>query len=244
MRDIGDGDPEDVPVGVLGVVVGFGKAGVVVVARVRRVDGDERDLAQILAAGEACGLLAVGLLDHVVGEVVGDAVLVDRDERDGLGRRRIAEARHDPRAGQTHAGFRAALFGLDQFAVLRTRGGAGRHRPFAVGTLVDGHDAPALGPLAENAQHAARVGADLADKPRLVVMFAPLDAGEPAEDTIAFTQGGIGGAGDKKNGGLGPLAAPFQRLRGQVAVRVGGVDLKDRNGRQAFGIAVGLLAFL
>ena len=141
------------PPSFLGSVVGFGKDRVVVVARVLGVDGDERQLAQVLAALEACGLHAVGLGQHLLGEIVRDAVLVDRDERDGLGFGRIADAGRDPRAGQAEAAFGAGLLGLHELAFLRA---AGRHPAATVHSLgralVDRQDATAFGVLAEDAR--------------------------------------------------------------------------------------------
>jgi len=50
--DVGDGNPDDVATRILGVVVGMGDDGIVVVAGVGGVDGDERQGAQVLAAAE------------------------------------------------------------------------------------------------------------------------------------------------------------------------------------------------
>jgi hypothetical protein len=58
--DVGDGDPHHPALDILGVVVGVGVDGVVVVAGVHRVDGDQRQVAQVLAAaqGRRLGRLA------------------------------------------------------------------------------------------------------------------------------------------------------------------------------------------
>ena len=50
MGDVGDGDEHDPAAGVLRVGVGLGVDGVVMVARISRIDGDQRHVAQIRAA--------------------------------------------------------------------------------------------------------------------------------------------------------------------------------------------------
>src|SRR3546814_11927681 len=89
MGDIGDGDQEVPAAGVLGVVVGLGEDGVVEVARVGAVDGDQRDIAQVLAAAERCRGGSLGLVDGLLREFAEQAVLVQRDEAGragGMGR--------------------------------------------------------------------------------------------------------------------------------------------------------------
>ena len=211
MGDVGDGDPDDMTALVVGGVVGMGEDGVVAVARVGRVDGDEGQVAQILAALETCGFHGVGLGDGVVGELVGDAVLVDRDERHRARLGRVAEPGDDAGRGQAEAVARAGLFGLDQLAVPGAVGGAGGDAPFAVGALVDGQDAPALGALAEDAEDLSRIGADLADQAPLVAVGVGAHLGEAGEDAVALAQRGIGLARDEEDAGLGPLAVPFER---------------------------------
>jgi hypothetical protein len=61
MGDIGDGDPDDVAAGVFRIVIGMGVHGVVMVPRVRRIDGDQRHIAQVRPPGKACGLARVRL---------------------------------------------------------------------------------------------------------------------------------------------------------------------------------------
>ena len=58
--DVGDGDPDDPAARVARIVVRLGVDGVVVVAGVGRVDGDQRQLAQVGAAGEGRGLGGFG----------------------------------------------------------------------------------------------------------------------------------------------------------------------------------------
>jgi hypothetical protein len=98
MGHIGDGDPDDMAAGVLRIVIGMGVDRVVPVARIGRVDGDERQVAQVLAPAKARGFAGVRLRDHGVGEGVGNAVFMDRDQADGLRRAGIAQPLDDPRA--------------------------------------------------------------------------------------------------------------------------------------------------
>ncbi len=76
--------------------------------------------------------------------------------------------------------------------------------PFLVGALVDRHDPPAVGDLAEDAENAVRVGADTADQTALIlVIFAlqPLADGQgcgrlrPAPDRRLSGPAGCAGRG-------------------------------------------------
>jgi hypothetical protein len=105
----------------------MGMHGVVPVARIGRVDGDKRQVAQVRAPGQARGFAGVRLGDHGVGEGVGDAVLMDRDQADGPGRAGIAQPLDDARLRQAHAPLRPGLFGLHQLAVPGAMGIARAH---------------------------------------------------------------------------------------------------------------------
>ncbi len=71
------------PPAFFGVGVGLGVDGVVVVAGVDRVDGDERQVAQVVAALQRRRLGGLGLGLGVLGEAGRDAVGVDGDQRGG-----------------------------------------------------------------------------------------------------------------------------------------------------------------
>ncbi len=214
------------------------------VARIARVDGDERQVAQVLAALQPERFGAVGLGHRVVGEIVRNPVLVDRDQRYRPWGRRVANTAQDARARQAQPGAGPGLLGLHQFAVLGPVGGAFGHLPFGVGALVDGKDAPAFGGLAEHAHDLARIGADPADEPRLVVDVAAPHRRYPRQDPVAFAQRRIGGARDDENHRLHPLAMPLQRPREEIAVRTRPGHLKHAHRWQAVGVAIGLLALL
>jgi hypothetical protein len=111
-----------------------------------------------------------------------DAVLVDRDQRHRLRRRRIAQPRDDPRRGRpSRAGpVCSASTSSPSFGAVGGAGGTA----IPVRALVDGQDAPALGPCGR-CPGSARIGADPADQPRLVVDVAAPHRRQPGKDPVA-----------------------------------------------------------
>ncbi len=197
-----------------------GVAGVVMVARVRRVDGDQRQVAQILAALEAGGLRRVGLGDHLVGEVVGDAVLVDGDQRDGSRRGRIAQtARRCARAaGPCGPSARPAR---PRPARHPARRGWRRRRPAIPCRcpLSMGRIRPPSAPLRKMPSILHGLVPMRADQPRLVMVRPrPATACRRGEDAVARPQRGIATPRGDQRARLRPLAVPFQRAGEQVAV--------------------------
>jgi hypothetical protein len=83
MGDVRDRDAQHMAAGIGGIGVGFGVHRVVVILGVGRVDGDERHVAPVLAPGKLGRPRGVGLLDHVMGKHVANAVRRDRDQADG-----------------------------------------------------------------------------------------------------------------------------------------------------------------
>ncbi len=238
MCDIGDGDPDDKTVGIARRGVGFDITGVIVVARVRRVDGDKGDIAQVFAPFRPCGDRGIGLGDHRIGKVIGDRVLVDRDKRHRARRGRIAKPRHDPGLGQAKPPLGAGLFGLDQFTILRATFGPGGDDPLLVLPLVDGHDASAFGPGPKDAQNPQRIGTDPADHPGGVIMRLARDLGDPREDAVARAKCGIAIARQHEDQRFAPVAAPLKRSRHQVAAAVRPRHLEHADGRQFLAVAV------
>jgi hypothetical protein len=173
MGHIGDADPDHMAAFVLRVLVWMRPDRIVAVTRVPGIDGDDRQMAQVLAVTQGRGLHRLGLVQHRLRKGIGDAMLVDRDQRHRLWRAGVAQPRHDARLRQAHPAARAELLCLDQFAVLRALRGIRRDAPFPVGALVDGQQPPALGALAEDAQDAAGCGADAADQPAVIVVARP-----------------------------------------------------------------------
>ena len=74
------------------------------VARVGGVDGDDRQMRQVLALAERLLGNAVRFVDRLLREFMPKAVLVDRDQAEAARRERIAEHRIDARADRAAAG--------------------------------------------------------------------------------------------------------------------------------------------
>ena len=244
MCHIGNRDPDDETALILRIGVGCCKAGVVMVAGICRVDGDKWQVAQVFSALEACRLHGVGFGDHVIGEIIRDAVLMDGDQGYCLGRRGITQPGDDARLRQAKPVFRAGLLGLDQLTILCAMGRTGWHPPFAIRALVDRQNAPAFRSNAEDAENAAWVGADAADQTALVGVILFAHVLQAREDTITRSKRGIGRARHQKDHRLRPLALPFQRTCKEIPVTVWLKHLHDRNGRQLFRVAIGLAALL
>ncbi len=230
-RDVGDRHPDDVAARVRRVVVGMGADGIVVVAGVGGVDGDQRQGAQVFAVAERNRAGGFGLGQHGVREGVGDAVLVDGDQRDRLRGRGIAQAGDDAGAGQAVAAGLADLVGLDQFTVAGAAAVAGADLPVAVAALVDGGDAAAGFALVIDADHPLRPHADAADDARGERGVRAVEHGHPAEQAVAGAERRVVAAGEDADprhlaavalGGLGP----------EVAVAVGAGDPEHQHRRQ------------
>ena len=88
--------------GVVRVGIRFGKDGVIPVAGIDRVNGDQINVAQILALAEGGQNAPVSFGNHGIGELVGDAVLVNGNQADGAGTRRVAQPRGDAGLRQAH----------------------------------------------------------------------------------------------------------------------------------------------
>ena len=116
MRDVGDGDADDVAAGIARVGVGHGMDGVVVILGVGRIDGDERHVAPILAACERRGPRGFRFGEHRARKDVRDAVGVDRDQADRAFALERAEPLND-RAGWQAEPAMARNFDGDEIAV-------------------------------------------------------------------------------------------------------------------------------
>ena len=92
MRHIGDGDADDEAAGILLIRVGLGVDGVVVVLGIGGIDGDQRQVAPILAPGQRGGPARIRLLEHVGGKDMRDAMGVDGDQADRV----LAPERAEP----------------------------------------------------------------------------------------------------------------------------------------------------
>ena len=227
---------------VLGVVVGMGIAGVIMVPRIGGVDGDQRQVAQVFATLEALWFGRIGLCDHIVGEFVRNAMLVDRDERDRARLGRVAQPLDDACAGRSHTCLRSGLLGLDQFTVFRAMCMVGTDAPFAIRALVDRDDPPTFGRFAEDAQHLARVGADAANEPGLIVVIFTFHQRQPGQNAVTFAKRRVTLARDQQNDGFFPLAMPLHRLGKKIAIAVRPRDQQDRDRRQAVRVLIAALA--
>ena len=241
--DVGDGDPDDVAAGVGGVVVRLGADRVVVVAGIRWVDGDEGEGAQVLALAEGRRAGGVGFRQHGVGKGVGDAVLVDRDQRHRPRGGGVAEARDDAGAGQAVAAGRTDLLGLDQFAVAGAGAVGGRDHPVAVGALVDGGDPAAGLGVVIDADDPLRPHADAADHPGGEGGVGTLERGHPTEQPVAGAERGIVAAGEDLDARGRAVAFPVGGFGPEVAVGVGAGHPEHEDRRQ-FALRADLAAAL
>ena len=142
MRDVGDGDGEDVPAGIVRIGVGRGMDRVVVVLGVDRIDGDERELPPVLAAGEIGGPRRVSLGLGGNRKHMRDVVGVDGDEAHRALALDRAEPFLDARGRQAEPAVLRDADG-DQVAVLGVLGGVARDRQLLAELLLVDRDEPA-----------------------------------------------------------------------------------------------------
>src|SRR3546814_18616870 len=71
--DVGDGHQQVPAAGILRIVVGLGEDGIVEIARIGAVDGDQRQVAQILAAAEWRRGGGLGLGDGLLRKLADEA---------------------------------------------------------------------------------------------------------------------------------------------------------------------------
>ena len=190
------------------------------VARVRRVDRDQGQGAQILPRPEPRRLRRLGRRHDVVGKRVRDAVLVDRDQRHRFRRRRIAQPRDDPRFRQTVIPRPADLLRLDQFALARAGPVSRAHQPVAVGLLVDGRDPPASLALVIDPEDPLRPHADPPDHPRGQRRVRSLERRQPPQQPVPGPERRIVLPRQHQHTGRVVLAVPFRRRRPEIALRI------------------------
>ena len=238
--DVGDGDVHDVAAGVAGIVVRGGVDGIVMVARVDGIDGDELEGAQVGAAGQPRRLELVGLGQHGMRELVGDAVGVHGDQADLALVLRVAERLGDARLRHAVA-MRGGELEAHEVAGLGAALVAGSDRPLLELLAVDGIDeAAAAGLGAEDADQAPLGARQALDGARLVAVAGDvlvLEAGDAGEDAVALAERGLAAglpAARGQHQGARALAfggIPHGGLGDQLAVGVAGHDLQ--HGRRA-----------
>ena len=209
------------------------------VAGVRRVDGDEREMPQILAPLELGLLGGVGLGQHGVGERIGNAVGMDGDEARHLLRGRIAEPLGDARG--LHAGAAPARqLEAHELAVLGVVRAAAGDGPLFQLLAVDGiDDAGPAGKRAEDAEHPLRRARELLDGARLIgIVGIGAERGDAREHAVADAgcRARIALALDHEDAGRGAmLLVPRGGAGDELAVLVARDDLDDGDRRQGAG---------
>ena len=199
------------------------------VARVGRINGDQVQIAQVRAPLLPHLSCRFGLGQNRVGEAIGDPVLVDRNQRHGARRAGVAQTLRDPRARQAQAR-RGGLLGLDKFAVAGALRIGGGHQPFHVGALVDGQNAPALGPGAIDAQNRARPALQNPDRMRQIPVLT--GRRQFGQHPVALAQRGLPGALDHLDAGRGFTPLPTCGFRQNVAFGIWPRDAQNRHRRQ------------
>src|SRR3546814_8900869 len=87
----------------LRIVVGLGEDGIVEIARIGAVDGDQRQVAQTLAAAEWRRGGGLGLGDGLLRKLAAEAVLVQRNEAERARVVALAEALQHAHAAQARS---------------------------------------------------------------------------------------------------------------------------------------------
>ena len=211
------------------------------VTRIGGVDGDEGDLAQVLAALQRRQGLILGLTLDGLGEAGRDAMGVDGDQGGGAGVVLLADMFQDLAALGTEPLF--ALFdgGQDQVAVAQiTRLGLG-HQQHVLGAAVDRLDAGLARRLADHAQDAVRADVQLLDQPGFPAVAAALELDHQA---VAQSGRGAGLALVGHQYGAGRVGAGLDQADIEFAVAVAFDHIGDADGGQGAGFGKALAAAL
>ncbi len=245
MGDVGDGDRDHEAAGIVGIVVAHGVHGVVVVLGVRRIDGDERQRAPVLAAGKPRRLCRFRFRDCCGGKDVRDRMGVNSDQADrALAHKRAEPFRH-ARAGESIAASPCRDLDRHQVAVARVAAGARRDRKLAAELfLVDRRKAAAAARRrAENAEHALPATIDELDDPpavadRIVLLAALLDPQQRAiadAGNLARPRAARNAHANPRSGAVFGLV-PFARQRDQLAVGIARGDVAEHDVGQTAGV--------
>ncbi len=233
--DVGYGHPHHMAAGVAGVVVGLGEDGVVVVAGVGRVDGDQRHGAQVGAAGQGGRLGGLGFGLGAGREAGGDAMLVDGDQRGGARLVLAADHLQHLAAARTIAAIGSADGGQHQVAILQVmRLGLGQAQAF-LGLAVHRLDANFTARLAHHAQDLVGALAQALDQ---LGFDGPILQGlEPHQQPVAqaWRPAGLGlvRAGGQAHGG--DVVAALGQAHIEVAVCVAFGHVGHAHGREVAG---------
>ena len=145
------------PPGLLRIGIGYRVHRVVVILGVGRIDGDERNVAPIFAAGECeAGARGFGFVEHGAGKRMRNVVGVDGDQADGALALERAEPLNDGAGRQAQAGRARATSTATRSPSTAPAVASGGNVEFAAELLlVDRHQpAAAAGQAAENSEHA------------------------------------------------------------------------------------------
>src|SRR5262249_30713068 len=209
---------------------------------VDRVDGDERQLAPILAGVEGGRASGFGLGQGLAPEHVRNAVRMDRDHAHGAFGFQRAQPLLDTAGGEPDAALPRHLGG-DEIAVLRVGGRPGRDCELAL-LLVDGRKPPAAARQpAEDTEHALLGTIDDLDDPPAVADLLIVVA-----DLLDAQQRTIVHAGDFARPAAPRRAhpdlrrrpvrvlVPFGRHRDEFAVGLAARNVGEHDGRQVAGM--------
>ena len=242
MRHIRNRDPDDMTAFVLRVRIRLRIAGVVVVARIMRINRHKRQLTQIFAPFEPRRFHRIRLRYHSVRKTIRNAMLVDRNQAHSPRRRRVAQAVDNPRLGQAHARLGANISPLHKFAVLRSVHRARVNGPFLLLALVDRKDTPPVRASTVNPEHKRRVRPDAANKTALIGIGLARHLRQPRKNLITRTKSWVRRLRDHHDFGHLALALPLQRLSHQVPVSGRPGHTQNRHRRKLVTVAVSLFA--
>ena len=226
---------------------------VVVVLGIGRIDGDERQLAPILPAGEPGRDGGFRLLQHGRREDVRNAVGVDGDQADRALTLERAQLFLDARAGETKAAPAFGNFDRDQIAVLGVKAGIRRNGKLAAKLLLVDRRKPSATTRQrpEDAKHALlRAVDDLDDAPGVPDGVAVVACGLDAQQRPVADAAGLArpGAARRRDSNLRRLAVllfiPLDRDGDQFAVAVARDDVGEHDVGECSGLVQLLAAAL
>ncbi len=184
MRHIGNGDDGDMPARVLRIVIRPGPHRIVMIARIFGIDGDKRNGAQIFAPACIDWFGGSRFRKRIRRKFRGNAVRVNGDQADRLGRIQIAQPLDNARARQS-GGAPRKRFGQHQLVRARATAIVWRDHEFELRLAVDGNDAPFFRAVAINAQHLVHARTQPLDDARFVTI---LHLGKAREHALALAR--------------------------------------------------------
>ena len=248
MRHIRDRDDHDMPARVFRVCIGFREHRIVVIARVHRIDGQQRNAAQIRATGQLRRLQIPRLVDHALWKIIRNAVRVHRNQRHLALVFRIAERFHDARPRRREPS-RLREFEAHEIAVLGVLLVTLVHRPGFQFLAVDRLDRPAAPRVrAIDAEQPPLIARQLLD--RLALELEPRDIHlvefrDPRHHVIADARHAIlvrrdarERARQNQHARLGTFfRVPDDRFADQIAVAIAPRDFQRHDGGQRSRLA-------